>query len=95
MTKNSVFKIKKKPSKQTGLKTLYLQSLKKWTRTGRIFSADELVKFLHDYYQTLPGTETFPEDWEIIEYQLVETRSTNIDYFIKFKSSKPFIKGIK
>lgn len=90
----SLFRLRKKPSKETGLKQLYLVSLSKWDQQGKYFTADQLIKILRSYYNSLSGSETFPTDWEIIEYQLVETRSTNLEWFIRHKSKQPFIREI-
>lgn len=89
-----LFKLKRKPSQETGLKQLFMITPSKWDQNGRYFTADQLIKILRKYHSSLPGVETFPPDWEIVEYQLVETRSSNLDYFVKHKAKQPFIKNI-
>lgn len=89
-----LYRLKKKPTKETGLKQLYMVTPTKWDQKGRYFTADQLIKILREYFNTLPGTETFPPDWEVVEYQLVETRGSNLDYFVKHKAKQPFIKGL-
>ena len=94
MALNLLYRLTKKPSKETGLKRLYMVSPSKWTTEGKYFTASELVKVLAGIYKELPGVETFPADWEVIEYQASETRRSNLHYFVKHKSEKPLIKGI-
>lgn len=89
-----LYRLTKDPVKETGLKRLYMESPSVWSTQGRYFTATELVQLLAKIYKALPGTETFPPDWKIVEYQLSETRQSDINHFLKHKSSKPIIKGI-
>lgn len=89
-----LYRLRKKPSKETGLKQLFMLSPSKWTTTGRYFTTEQLIKILRDFHQTLSGIETFPSDWEIVEYQLVETKTLQPDGFVKYKAKHPFVREI-
>jgi hypothetical protein len=88
------YRLKKKPSNKTGFKSLYMKTWKIWNTEGKFFEPKELLKLLKKYYSQLPGTETFPDDWEIVEYQLIETKEKPLDWFIRINSKEPFIKGL-
>lgn len=81
----------KKPHK---LGSLWMVTLNKWDKKGKYFTPEQLLKILHKYFSDQPGIETFPDDWEVIEYHLIETKQIKPQLFIKWKTKKPFVKGI-
>ena len=85
----ALYKIKKKSS--AGKKATYLVTVSKWDFEGKFFTLDQLLKLLKKEFNKLP---TLPSDWEVVEYQLIEIKETNIDTFIKYKSTGPWLKDL-
>jgi hypothetical protein len=85
---NTVFRLKKK---QAG-KDVFAVNLSTWNKTGTYFTSDELIKLLKRYFDK--NNDTFPEDWEIVEYQLHLLKTITTNKFISTKSKFPFVKGI-
>lgn len=81
---NSVVKLKRKDG-------LFAVSITKWTKEGTYFTNDEMILFLKKFFDR---EGTFPDDWEIINYQLVQSSTSKINKFISLKSKIPFIQGI-
>lgn len=75
-------------------KKIYMNGPRTWTKKGRLFSVDELLKILRIYFNEQSGTERFPDHWEIQEFQFSFTKFLKVENFIKQKAKSPFIKGI-
>ena len=89
---HKLYRIRKKSSLVS--KAQYLQSLTKWNNTGRFFTGPQLLEFLSKQYKNLSTDNSLPVDWEIVDYQLIETATTPVDKFIQLNSKTPWIKGL-
>lgn len=87
-----LYKVKKKSS--TTSKATFMVSPNKWDATGKFFTADQLLKLFKKEFDSTPQNQKLPSDWEVVEYQLIETKETPADTFIKYKSKTPWIKGL-
>lgn len=92
MNINKLYRIRKKSSISS--KAVYLRTQKKWDDVGRFFTGTELLNFLSKLNKSMSTTDKFPDEWEVVDYQLVETNTKPIEQFIKFNSKSPWIKGL-
>lgn len=74
---------------------LWMITANKWDKVGKYFTEADLLKLFKRYFDEQPSNESFPAEWEVFEYHLIETKQITPDKFVKWKSEKkPFIKGV-
>jgi hypothetical protein len=87
---NLLYKVRKK---SVNSKATFMVTKNKWDSKGKFFTADQLLKMLRKEFDSTSSDQKLPPDWEIVEYQLIETKETPADTFIKYKSKTPWVKG--
>lgn len=92
MTTQSLYKIKRKTSVNN--KAKFMVTTAKWDSEGKFFTAKQVLKLLSKINKHLEPNQTLPDDWEVVEYQLIETRETPVETWAKYKSKTPWVRGI-
>lgn len=91
---NNLFKLRKKPSSDTGFKYLYWIKENTWNYKGIYLTEQQLISVIRKHCQDLTALEELPEDWEIVEFKMSELRTVTPKLFFNQKSKKPLIKGV-
>ncbi len=60
----------------------YMKSETKWDKIGKLFEEDKLTKILN---VILVVEGKIPDSWEVVEYQVIQSKTLPIDKFLKYK----------
>ena len=87
-----LYKIKKKGSKETGLRDMYLVSFSKWNRIGKYLTLEDALDVLTRMFQENDGK--VPDSILVQTYEVTSIKDTEGQMFLMNKSNVPVIKGI-